>query len=112
MSLIHLIELILVVVILIAVGVPLFGKTPSRKLFSTPDEKVEEYKHLQVRKEEVLLSIKELEFDFKTDKLSETDYRETKKKLESEAMAILQRMDELESQTKTRKKPLKKVDAA
>ena len=68
-------QLILVVLILVAVGIPLFSKLPPRRLFAPLDPVEEEYKHLLVRKEEVLLAIKELEFDFKTDKISKTGFR-------------------------------------
>ena len=100
MSLVHFIELLLVLAILIALGLPLFNKLPRNKLFSSPDELKEEYNHLLVRKEETLLSIKELEFDCKTDKLSKEDYEELRKKLESTAISILERMDQLEKLNK------------
>jgi hypothetical protein len=96
MSLVHFIELLLVLAILIALGLPLFSKLSSKNLFYSSDELREEYHHLLVRKEETLLSIKELEFDCKTDKLSREDYEELRRKLESTAIAILERIDQLE----------------
>ncbi|MEE9258971.1 MAG: hypothetical protein V3U37_05475 [Nitrospinaceae bacterium] len=100
MSFVHFIELLLVVGILIAVGIPLFGKLSQEKLLSSPDELEEEYKHLLVRKEEVLISIKELEFDLKTDKVSGADYEDLRKDLEEEAVSILERLDQLETEKK------------
>lgn len=97
-------ELVLVVAILIAVGIPLFSKLPPRRLFKPLDPAEEEYKHLLVRKEEVLLAIKELEFDFKTDKISKPDYEALHNKLEQEAVDLLEKIDDLEKQLKEKKK--------
>ena len=60
----------------------------------------DEYKHLLVRKEETLISIKELEFDFNTEKISETDYKELLHRLETEATRILEHLDQLEQRRK------------
>ena len=71
MSFVHFLELILVFVILIAIGIPLFlKKQPKRILFVERNRVEEEYQHLLVRKEETLLSIKDLELDFNTAKIS------------------------------------------
>jgi hypothetical protein len=51
-----------------------------------------------VRKEETLISITELEFDFSTDKISEPDYKELRHRLEAEATEILERLDQLEQE--------------
>ena len=71
MGFIHFLQLILIVAILLAVGVPLFGKLKLKKLVELVDPAIDEFKHLLVRKEETLISIKELEFDFNTEKISE-----------------------------------------
>ena len=97
-------ELILIVAILVAVGIPLFSKLPPKKLFAPLDPAEEEYKHLLVRKEEVLLAIKELEFDFKTDKISQKDFDALHHKLEEEAVELLEKIDGLEKQLKKKKK--------
>ena len=97
-------QLILVALILIAVGIPLFSRIPRKRLFKPLDPAEEEYKHLLVRKEEVLLSIKELEFDFQTDKISKADYETLHSKLEQEAMNLLEKIDDLEKRLKNKKK--------
>ena len=97
-------QLILVILILLAVGIPLFSKLPPRRLFAPLDPVEEEYKHLLVRKEEVLLAIKELEFDFETDKISKSDFESLHHKLEEEAVSLLEQIDELEKKLKKRKK--------
>lgn len=108
MSGINFLQLILVLAILIVVGIPLFGKLSNKKLYSAVDPSAEEFKHLLVRKEEVLLSIKEMEFDYKTEKFSEVDYQTLRHKLEAEALTILDKIDALE---KNLKKKWKNVDA-
>ncbi len=97
-------ELILVIAILVAVGIPLFSKLPPKRLFAPLDPAEEEYKHLLVRKEEVLLAIKELELDFKTDKISKPDFESLHRKLEEEAVSLLETIDELEKKLKKKKK--------
>ena len=76
----HFIELLLITGIIIAIGIPLFGKV--------------------VRKEEVLLSIKELEVDLQADKVSVEDSDALRSKIEGEAIAILERIDELKENKK------------
>ena len=96
----HLVELLLIAVIIIAIGIPLFGKIPNTRPFSEIDPVEEEFKHLLVRKEEVLLSIKELEVDLQADKISSEDSYALRNKLEGEAITILERIDELEKNKK------------
>ncbi len=94
----HFVELILVVAILLVVGIPLFGKLKLKKLVEAVDPVSDKYKHLLVRKEETLISIKELEFDFSTDKISDFDYKELRHKLETEATDIMEHLDQLEQE--------------
>ena len=54
--------------------------------------------------EEVLLFLKELEFDLETGKLSDYDYASMKEKLRQEAVNILEKIDTLEKNKKTGKK--------
>ena len=103
MGFVHFLELIFVVVVLLVVGIPLFGKLQLKKLVEAVDPDSDEYKHLLVRKEETLISIKELEFDFNTEKVSESDYQELRKKLEAEATELIGRLDQLEQGRKKNK---------
>ena len=98
---VHFIELALVFVILAAVGIPLFARVSAGPLFVKRDPELERYKHLLVRKEEILLSIKELEFDNKTGKLSQEDYQSSRKKLETEALETLEEIDRMEKEHKS-----------
>ena len=103
MDFVHFLELILIVAILLAVGIPLFGKMKLKKLVEMVDSASDEYKHLLVRKEETLISIKELEFDFNVEKISESDYKELRRKLEAEAADILEHLDQLEKASRKKK---------
>ena len=96
----NLIELVLIAAIIIAIGIPLFGKIPNTRPFAEVDPAEEEFKHLLVRKEEILLSIKELEIDLQADKISVEDSDALRSKLEGEAISILERIDELKNNKK------------
>ena len=96
----HFIELLLITGIIIAIGIPLFGKLPNTRPFSKIDPVEEEFKHLLVRKEELLLSLKELEVDLQADKISIEDSDALRSKIEGEAIAILERIDELKKNIK------------
>jgi len=103
MEFVHFVELIFVVAILFLVGVPLFGKLQFKKLVEAINPESDEYKHLLVRKEETLISIKELEFDLGAEKISEKDYQDLRKTLETEANEIIERLDQLEQSRKKNK---------
>ena len=103
MGFVHFLELLFVLVVLLLVGIPLFGKLQLKNLVEAVDPDSDEYKHLLVRKEETLISIKELEFDFNTEKISESDYQELRKKLEVEATELIEKLDQLEQGRKKNK---------
>jgi hypothetical protein len=110
MEFVHFIELLLVSAILVMVGLPLFRGLSNTRLFAKVNHAKEEYKHLLVRKEESLLSIKDLEFDFKTDKISDEDYQHLRDKIEMEVATILERLDELEAGKKMDTRPSKSAN--
>jgi len=104
MEFVHFLELIFVVAVLLVIGIPLFGKLQFKKLVEAIDPDSDEYKHLLVRKEETIISIKELEFDLGAEKISEKDYQDLRIKLESEANEIIERLDQLEQARKKNKR--------
>jgi len=104
MEFVHFLELIFVVAVLLIIGIPLFGKLQFKKLVEAIDPDSDEYKHLLVRKEETIISIKELEFDLGAEKISEKDYQDLRIKLESEANEIIERLDQLEQARKKNKR--------
>lgn len=66
----------------------------------TEEEEVElpqELEELHRRKESTYSALKELEFDFRTGKLSETDYRELDTKYRADAVEILEAIEEEEA---------------
>ena len=103
MGFVHFLELIFVVAVLLIVGIPLFGKLQYKKLVEAANPQNDEYKHLLVRKEETLISIKELEFDLTAEKISNADYQELRKRLEAEANEIIKQLDQLEQGRKKAK---------
>ncbi len=109
---IKILEFILIAGVLILIGIPLFSKFPPRRLFAPLDTETEEYKHLLVRKEEVLLAIKEAELDFKIDKISPEDHDIIRHKLEDEVLQLMARIDELEKVLKNKKPASRSVDIA
>lgn len=111
-SLTHFIQLALAIGILIVIGIPLFSKLSYKKAFAQREKDRDEFSHLLVRREEVLLSIKELEFDQKTDKISNDDYAALRQKLEEEAIAIMEQIDQLEKKQKKGKPSVRQADAA
>ena len=103
MGFIHFLELIFVVVVLLLLGIPLFAKLQYKKLVEDVNPENDEYKHLLVRKEEILISIKELEFDLSAEKISNADYQGLRKRIEAEANEIIERLDQLEQGRKKAK---------
>lgn len=95
--------LILMVVILTGVIVfitqPLLRRRPEMVLENYFEETP--MHELLGRKDALYQSIKDLEFDFKTAKLSEDDYIELRDKMEGEAVKLLKRIDDFESKSET-----------
>jgi hypothetical protein len=69
---------------------PLFA--PARPLQETDDSPLGE---LVARKDAVLLSIKEIEFDYRTGKLNEADYKRYNHRLRQQAISLIKRIDDL-----------------
>ena len=82
-------------VVLIVLGYPLFFKRGGDEAL------VELYgesrlRELLSRKESFYSTIKELDFDFKTAKLSLEDYKELRERYQGEALSLLKEIDEME----------------
>jgi hypothetical protein len=80
------IELLLVIGTALFVGYPLFKNRDKRDEIDTTEEG--QYQRLIMNKESIDIAINEIDFDYKTGKLSEEDYRELKNRYETKAMAI------------------------
>ena len=59
-------------------------------------ERAEALRELRAEKETIFAAIQELEFDFKSGKLSAQDHQALRVRHEAQAAALLQRIDELE----------------
>lgn len=86
-----LIEIVLLAGTVLFVGYPLFSKRYQAPLKG--DMRVNDYQRLLSRRDMIYSAIKDLEFDYKTGKLSEEDYEELKSQYESEAVEILEKID-------------------
>lgn len=89
------IELLLVLAVLAAIGYPVLKKVP---LAAEGVDEGDQAHKLASAKEAAFVAIKDLEFDFKTGKMDEEDYQNLKSKYESEAAAILRRIDHLQAE--------------
>ena len=83
----------IVVVVAIVIGYPLFRNVGGEDISSEVYGE-DHFGELLSRKESLYSTIKELDFDFKTAKLSLEDYKELKEKYEGEALSLLKDIDE------------------
>jgi len=88
------ISVIIILLVLIGLGYPLFRKKGEEETVETDEDR--RVRELLSRKESFYSTIKELDFDFKTDKLSEEDYKELKERYQREAISLLREVDEVE----------------
>lgn len=93
MSIDGLIILFVAVGLAIFIGSPLFQQRFSDAMES---EESRELEQLALHKETLYTAIRDLDFDFQTDKVDQHDYRELRHHLEAEAVELLQRIDEVD----------------
>ena len=91
-----LVKILLVIAVVGFVTYPFFRA--SRGTNENVEELSGEAEDLYGRKESTYSALKELEFDFKTGKLSQTDFEELDAKYRSEALVILEAIDLYESE--------------
>ncbi len=82
---------IVIAAVLLVVGYPLWLKRRGASYLHRGERN--EGGDLTFRKESLYATIKELDFDFKTGKLSAEDYEELRKKYREKAMALLHEME-------------------
>lgn len=83
------VEVLLVLAVLTAIGYPLYVKPAAE---GEVDEGDERHKLLSA-KEAAFVALKDLEFDYKTGKIDEADYAGLKARYESEAVTVMKRLD-------------------
>ncbi|MBI3813876.1 MAG: hypothetical protein HY279_05345 [Nitrospinae bacterium] len=85
------VEILIFISAMFFVGYPIFKKSGVVSRESGVNETLGGLIH---KKELVYTAIKDLEFDYRTGKLSEDDYKDLKEKYETEALLILKEIDE------------------
>jgi len=70
-----------------------------------PPEPVDPFAHLDERKAAIYENLRDLQFEYRVGKLSETDYQKTKHDLQSELAAVLERNQVLPLGEAPRPKP-------
>jgi hypothetical protein len=73
---------------------PFFSRTFQKK--KHPIER-DERENLLYQKEETLMAITDLEYDYKMKKMTEVDYLQQKEKLSQEAVEVMKKLDNLEA---------------
>jgi len=103
-------ELFLIILVGLVVGYPLFWNR-KQGLKESEDFDSKGLSHLLVQKEVAYATLKDLDFDFITGKLSEEDYQELKNRYRNEALNILEKIDNIskEKLPSTKKKGKGKV---
>ena len=88
-----------VIILFVAVGLAIFVVSPLfQQHFGDGMENEESRKleQLALHKETIYTAIRDLDFDFQTEKVDHHDYRELRHHLEAEAVELLQRIDEVD----------------
>jgi len=80
-------------VVLVAIGYPIWRPAP--QLMGSSTGPASDLARLEERKESTYAAIRELGFDFHTDKLSEADYQMEIERLKSEAVGIVHQIEEI-----------------
>jgi len=73
----------------------IFVFAPLRRSSRQLDGRSDEWERVRSEKEGVVQTIRELDFDFQSGKLSEVDYRITRERAEERGIDLLRRLDEL-----------------
>ncbi|MDW7674722.1 MAG: hypothetical protein SCK28_09320 [Bacillota bacterium] len=102
-----LVGLVLVVASGLMVGMPLIKNRDDSYDYYDPELYMED--KLEKRKEAVFSTLNEIEFDFRTNKLSEEDYQELQQKYKSQAVAILKAEEDIKTDYK--KADIKSIEA-
>ena len=101
-----LVELALLILTLLFIAYPLFKRDSD--VFFDHSLTESDYSDLLYRKEAAYTALVDLEFDYKTGKIADVDYKTMKSGMESEALGLLKRVDDYENEGSSRTVP--KVD--
>lgn len=88
-------EIAILALTLLFIAYPLLNRRVAQ--IAGADVEESELTDLLYKKESVYIALKDLEFDHKMGKIDDADYLEMKSRFEAEAVALLERIDEMES---------------
>jgi hypothetical protein len=89
------IEIAILALTLLFIAYPLLNRRASQVVGGDVEES--ELTDLLYKKESAYIALKDLDFDYKTGKIDAADYQEMKSRFETDAVALLGRIDELEA---------------
>lgn len=98
-----LVELALLILTLLFIAYPLYKR--ELDVFFDHSLTESDYSDLLYRKEAAYTSLIDLEFDYKTGKIDDNDYKTMKTGMESEAIDLLKRVDDYEKEGSSRTAP-------
>jgi len=104
-------EILVVVAVLTAIAIPLFRPVDDEYILAQKLslEEGDQYHQLLYKKENFLSTLKDLEFEYETGKLSKEDFDETKEDFELKAIQVIKEIEEMEKAAKEAvSKPKKK----
>lgn len=96
------IEIFLIISVLAFIGFPIFRSKSEADLLAlhTGDDQIKE--GLIQKKEFTYMSLRDLDLDFRTGKVSEEDYNKMKAKYEHEAIEVLKQLDHIGDKKKAK----------
>src|ERR1700724_3365828 len=77
-----------------------------------PPEPVSPTRHLEERKAAIYENLRDLQFEYRLDKLSDQDYKATKLELQKELAQVMAETDRIKAELTTGPKPVKVVPPA
>jgi hypothetical protein len=102
------VKVLLALIVVGFVGYPILKEEGDDEVVEIPEEQQELYR----RKESTYSALKELEFDYKTGKLSDVDFRELDGKYRAEAIELLEAIESLEKDEEPRPRSASKPKSA
>ncbi|MBF0633869.1 MAG: zinc-ribbon domain-containing protein [Nitrospinae bacterium] len=88
-------EIAILALTLLFIAYPLYNRRAAQVAGAGVEES--ELTDLLYKKEAVYIALKDLDFDYKMGKIDDADYQEMKTRFESDAVALLGKIDELEA---------------
>jgi len=87
-------EICTLLLVLVFIGIPFFGRDVDSSVFVKGED--ERKGDLMQKKEYAYMTLRDLELDYRTNKISEEDYCALKLRYEAEAIEVLRNIDHIE----------------